>query len=97
MHRREGKRCQTVCKTLGTGGRVVEVTSDESMKIVGEHNVQQMAANAKKGGKGNLSAEKSCPLLMKEHVIHCKDLWSQAMALWNEKRDELKANSIPMN
>jgi len=46
-------------------------TSDESMKIVGEHNVRQMAAEAKKGGKGNPLVEKSHPLLTKEHIIHC--------------------------
>jgi len=97
LHRREGKRRRTVREKLGTGGRAVEVTSDESMKIVGEHNVRQMAAEAKKGGKGNPSVEKSCPLPTKEHIIHCKDLWSQAMASWNEKQDELKANGIPMN
>ena len=73
------------------------MTSNESMKIVGEHNMHQMTAKAKKGGKGNLSVQKLRSLLMKEHVIHCKDLWSQATASWNEKRDELKANSIPMN
>ena len=39
LHRREGKRRRTVREKLGTGGRAVEVTSDESMKIVGEHNV----------------------------------------------------------
>ncbi len=95
--RREGKRRQTVREKLGTGGRAVEVTSGESMKIMGEHNARQMAAEAKKGGKGNLLVEKLRPLPTKEHTIHCKDLWSQAMALWNEKQDELKANSIPMN
>ena len=70
-------------------------TSDESMKIVGEHNVRQMAAEAKKGGKGNPLVEKSHPLLTKEHIIHCG-----ARLRHREMKNEMSwkiCNGIPMN